>query len=158
MKKLLILPMLLLLSGCVTYYYPETALKDGVYYAQDDPSYVGDIETIYYPWGSLDYFYLAYYPYYYHHYYSHYYISHYYGPYYGVRRPYNGNCPDGRCSQKSRKSRRNRSHDRFAGSNSGSMSSGSRSTKSAVRSSRSRSVTSSSSGKMSRTSSRHNRD
>ncbi len=67
MKKLLTLASILLLSGCVTYYYPETALEDGVYYAEDDPSYVidssGYVGVSYYPWSSLDYFYLGYYPY-----------------------------------------------------------------------------------------------
>ena len=67
MKNLIILSWLVLLSGCVSYYYPETALEDGVYYAEDDPSYVlnsGDYSTvIYYPWSSLDYFYLGYWPY-----------------------------------------------------------------------------------------------
>ncbi|MGD9020973.1 MAG: hypothetical protein PVF46_04195 [Lysobacterales bacterium] len=67
MKKLLILPLLALLSGCVTYYYPETALEDGVYYAEDDPSYTvysdSYVSVGYYPWYSLDYFYLGYYPY-----------------------------------------------------------------------------------------------
>lgn len=67
MKKLLILPLLAFLGGCVTYYYPETALEDGVYYAEDDPSYTvyadGYVGAGYYPWYSLDYFYLGYYPY-----------------------------------------------------------------------------------------------
>ena len=67
MKKLLILPLLVLLTGCVTYYYPETALEDGVYYAEDDPSYNvysgGYAGVAYYPWSSLDYFYLGYNPY-----------------------------------------------------------------------------------------------
>lgn len=67
MKKLLILPLLVLLTSCVTYYYPETALEDGVYYAEDDPSYVvyqgGYPYVDYYPWSSLDYFYLGYQPY-----------------------------------------------------------------------------------------------
>jgi hypothetical protein len=48
----------------VTYYYPETALENGVYYAEDDPSYVissdGYYAATYYPWSSLDYFYLGY--------------------------------------------------------------------------------------------------
>ena len=68
MKKLLILALLLLMTGCVTYYQPETALEDGVYYAEDDPSYVfnsGDYSgVVYYPWSSLDYFYLSYGAYY----------------------------------------------------------------------------------------------
>ncbi len=67
MKKLLILPLLVFLTGCVTYYYLETALEDGVYYAEDDPSYVvysgAYSAAFYYPWSSLDYFYLGYYPY-----------------------------------------------------------------------------------------------
>lgn len=68
MKKLLMLALLILLTGCVTYYQPETALEDGVYYAEDDPSYVfnsGDYSgATYYPWLSLDYFYLSYGAYY----------------------------------------------------------------------------------------------
>jgi len=64
---MLISLLLVSLSGCVTYYYPETALEDGVYYAADDPSYVlnsGDYTgVVYYPWSSLDYFYLGYWPY-----------------------------------------------------------------------------------------------
>ena len=67
MKKLLILPLLVLLTGCVSYYYPETALEDGVYYAEDDPSYVVYSApysgVAYYPWYTLDYFYMGYYPY-----------------------------------------------------------------------------------------------
>lgn len=66
MKKLLILPLLILLSGCVSYYQPETALEDGVYYAEDDPSYVvyqDAYSGAYYPWSSLDYFYMGYYSY-----------------------------------------------------------------------------------------------
>lgn len=68
MKKLLILPLLVLLTACVQYYYPETAMEEGVYYAEDDPKYVvfqgGDPAFVYYPWSSLDYFYLGYSPYY----------------------------------------------------------------------------------------------
>ncbi|MGD8384023.1 MAG: hypothetical protein PVF89_01320 [Lysobacterales bacterium] len=77
MKKLMLIPLLLLLSGCVTYYYPESGVRDGVYYAQDDPSYVDDSYVTgsaaysagyanyagyadYYPWASLDSFYLGY--------------------------------------------------------------------------------------------------
>lgn len=67
MKKLLTLPFLILLVGCVSYYYPQTALKDGVYYAEDDPTYVVSsgayVGVAYYPWSSLDYFYLGYNPY-----------------------------------------------------------------------------------------------
>ena len=68
MKKLLTLASILLLSGCVTYYYPEVALEDGVYYAEDDPSYIVDsggyvAYSSYYPWSSLDYFYMGHYSY-----------------------------------------------------------------------------------------------
>jgi hypothetical protein len=67
MKSLLTLVSILLLSGCVSYYYPQTALENGVYYAQDDPSYViessGYDYVSYYPWSSMDSFYLGYYPY-----------------------------------------------------------------------------------------------
>lgn len=64
MKKLIILPLLVLLTGCVSYYSPETALEDGVYYAEDDPAYVFNSSdysgVVYYPWSSLDYFYMGY--------------------------------------------------------------------------------------------------
>ena len=92
MKKLLILPFLVLLTGCVTYYYPQTALKDGVYYAEDDPSYVINSGAAYYPWHSLDYFYLGYhsYPWYASYYYYPYYPPYY--PYYPAWRPWHGHC------------------------------------------------------------------
>jgi hypothetical protein len=120
MKKLLILPLLVFLTGCVTYYYPETALEDGVYYAKDDPSYTGYSGgysgAFYYPWSSLDYFYLGYYPYHrygygynngfsfgigygyspwyyptsYYGFYAPRYRSYYHYPYYSNRRHYNG--------------------------------------------------------------------
>lgn len=65
MKKLMILPLLLMLSACVSYYQPKTALVDGVYYAEDDPAYVvyrgGYPAAAYYPWSTLDTFYLSYY-------------------------------------------------------------------------------------------------
>lgn len=126
MKKLLVLPLLILLSGCVTYYYPETALEDGVYYAEDDPSYIfnsGDYSgVVYYPWSSLDYFYLGYRPYTgygfvyyspfgwpyspwgnpyaYNSYYSPWYFSHYQTSYW---RPYSGSCSHhGSCRKNSR--------------------------------------------------------
>jgi len=42
-------------------------MEDGVYYAEDDPSYVlnsGDYTgVVYYPWSSIDYFYMGYWPY-----------------------------------------------------------------------------------------------
>jgi len=67
MRKWLLLPLLVSLTGCVSYYYPETALEDGVYYAEDDPSYAVYSDSYagvaYYPWYSVDYFYLGYYPY-----------------------------------------------------------------------------------------------
>jgi len=72
MKKILILLLLSLLSGCVTYYTPEVVVEDGVYYAQDDPAYINNAYVsgsyyyagaAYYPWWSMDYFYLGYQPY-----------------------------------------------------------------------------------------------
>lgn len=120
MKKLLILPVFVLLSACVSYYYPETAMEDGVYYAEDDPSYVvfqgGYPGAAYYPWSSLDYFYLGYYPYPgyafyygypfgiayvyspwhyprgYYGYYSPWYASYNHYPFYPAWRPYSGYC------------------------------------------------------------------
>ena len=127
MKKLLTLPLLTLLVGCVSYYYPQTALKDGVYYAEDDPTYVVSSGAYagfaYYPWSSLDYFYLGYNPYprygfYYGHgghggysfavsygyspwhypysdygYYSPWYTSYHRHPYHPGWQPYYGYCP-----------------------------------------------------------------
>jgi len=118
MKKLIIFLLPVFLTACVRYYTPETAIEDGVYYAEDDPSYVfnsGDYTgVVYYPWSSLDYFYLGYWPYpgygyrfsyaypfgvgyspwyYYDGYYAFHppwYSSHDYYPY---RRPYRGHCP-----------------------------------------------------------------
>lgn len=63
MKKLLLIPLFLLFSGCVSYYTPVNAIEDGVYYAEDDPvynntAYVYNYDS-YYPWASLDYFYLG---------------------------------------------------------------------------------------------------
>jgi len=123
MKNLLILPLLVLMAGCVTYYYPETALEDGVYYAEDDPSYLFNSAdysgVVYYPWASLDYFYLGYpvglgyspwdYPNGYYGYYSPRYFSHHYGSYW---RPYRGYCPGVTCNR-----HYNRNH--YASGNSG---------------------------------------
>lgn len=112
MKKLLLLPLLLSLSACVTYYTPEGVEESGVYYIEDAPGYVANLSSNanadYYPWASLDTFYLGdgdypgygygnggfsfgvsmgYSPWYYPHY-SHYsagfdpYYSPYYQPYY----------------------------------------------------------------------------
>jgi hypothetical protein len=116
MKKLLIFSLLVLLTGCVNYYHPKTALEDGVYYAEDDPSYVVNdgvyFGVAYYPWSSLDYFYFGYHPYpvypYYRgfatgytpwHYpfgsfgfYSPLYVSYYHYPFYPAWRPYGGYC------------------------------------------------------------------
>ncbi len=67
MKSLLIFPLLVLLTGCVTYYTPETVTDDGVYYAVDEQPIVDDLYSYdsytVYPWGSLDYFYLGHRPY-----------------------------------------------------------------------------------------------
>lgn len=120
MSKLLTLALLILLSGCVSYYYPETALEDGVYYAEDDPAYVvyqgGHPGAAYYPWSTLDYFYLGYqpyprcsyyygfpcgmvigyspwfYPYGHYGYYSPWYASFYHYPFYPSWQPYDGYC------------------------------------------------------------------
>jgi hypothetical protein len=122
MKKLLMLPLLIILSGCVSYYYPETALEDGVYYAGDDPAYASNQRSYahgaYYPWYSLDYFYLGYMPYpgcvydygfpcavlfgyspwhwpYGHYgYYSPWYATYHRYPFYPSWRPYDGYCSD----------------------------------------------------------------
>ncbi len=63
--KLLALTLLMsALTSCVTYYYPAAEQADGVYYAADDPTYAvgtGDYAGVaYYPWWSVDYFYLGY--------------------------------------------------------------------------------------------------
>ena len=163
MKKLLILPLLILLTGCVTYYYPQTALKDGIYYAEDDPSYVvysgGYAGAAYYPWLSLDYFYLGYYS---HGYYSPWYVSHYHFPYYPVRRSYYGYCPDyGGCQRKSKKTRRGGRHDRYARNDHGASGSSSRTRRSENRSNGPRSTPSSSAhreSKNNRIASRRHRD
>ena len=144
MKKLLILPLLVLLTGCVTYYYPETALDDGVYYAEDDPSYFvysdSYADTVFYPWSSLDYFYLGYnpyprygfgsgfsfgigygyspwyYPYSYYGYYSPWYASHSHYPYYPTWRPYSGYCSrHSNCSNRYRNNHRVDRQGRYAG-------------------------------------------
>ena len=149
MKKLLILPLLVLLTGCVTYYYPQTALQDGVYYAEDDPSYVVYSDSYagvaYYPWSSLDYFYLGYnpyprygfgygygggfsfgisygyspwyYPYSYYGYYSPWYASYNHYPYYPAWRPYRGYYSHyNRGHHKYKKGHRGGGHDdRYAG-------------------------------------------
>jgi len=69
MNRLLMLPLLALLTACVSYYQPESALEDGVYYAEDDPAYRYNPDDYYYsravvyPWSSLDSFYFGYWPY-----------------------------------------------------------------------------------------------
>lgn len=69
MNKWLVLPLLALLSACVSYYQPESALQDGVYYPEDDPAYRYNADDYYYsrvvvyPWSSLDSFYFGYWPY-----------------------------------------------------------------------------------------------
>jgi hypothetical protein len=63
LKTLLLAPLLLALTGCVTYYYPAVDTSDGVYYAAEDPAYAGNssdyVSVRYYPWWSVDYFYLG---------------------------------------------------------------------------------------------------
>jgi hypothetical protein len=68
MRKLLLIPLLALLAGCVTYYYPAPESTVAVQYAPEDSvyddyglsvvshDYVG---SRYYPWWSMDYFYLG---------------------------------------------------------------------------------------------------
>jgi len=69
MNKWLVLPMLAMLTACVSYYQPESALEDGVYYPEDDPAYRYNPDDFYYsrvvvyPWSSLDSFYFGYWPY-----------------------------------------------------------------------------------------------
>ncbi len=69
MNKWFVLPMLALLTACVSYYQPESALEDGVYYPEDDPAYRYNADDYYYsrvvvyPWSSLDSFYFGYWPY-----------------------------------------------------------------------------------------------
>jgi len=127
MKTLPALLLLFFLSGCVSYYQPEAALEDGVYYAEDDPSYVYNpadyTGVVYYPWASLDYFYFGYrsYPWYGfaydypHGYYGHYspwYFSYYRNPYW---RPYQKNCHQyGRCGENDNDDR-DAGDDRYAG-------------------------------------------
>jgi hypothetical protein len=148
MKKLLILPLLVLLTGCVSYYYPETAYEDGVYYAEDDPAYVvysnAYAGVAYYPWSSLDYFYMGYdpypgysfgygygsgfsfgisygfspwyYPYHHHGYYSPWYASYHYYPSW---RPYRGySSHHNRGYHKGNKNRRDDGRQRYAGNDS----------------------------------------
>jgi len=69
MNRWLVLPVLALLTACVSYYQPESALEDGVYYPEDDPAYRYNTDDYYYsrvvvyPWSSLDSFYFGYWPY-----------------------------------------------------------------------------------------------
>lgn len=69
MNRLLMLPLLALLTACVSYYQPGSALEDGVYYAEDDPDYRLNSDDFYYaravvyPWSSIDSFYFGYWPY-----------------------------------------------------------------------------------------------
>jgi hypothetical protein len=137
MKNLIVLFLLVWLTGCVKYYSPETAYEDGVYYAEDDPAYIlnaGDYTgVVYYPWSSLDYFYMGYWPYpgygygfaytypfgigyspwdypnRYYGFHSPWYYSYHNYPYW---RPYLGHCPQsGFC----RHSKYDAGHDRYAG-------------------------------------------
>ncbi len=142
MKNLLALFLLVFLTGCVSYYQPESALEDGVYYAADDPSYVYNPDdysgVVYYPWSTLDYFYFtygaypgygfgygypyryavwaypawAYYSYDYYGYYSPWYSSSYYDPYW---RPHHSGCHHhGHCRDNDNNDR-DAGDDRYAG-------------------------------------------
>jgi hypothetical protein len=70
MRKLLLIPLLALTAGCVTYSYPVAETAGGVYYADEEPQYayadrgyvdysIGYDSVGYYPWWSLDYLYLG---------------------------------------------------------------------------------------------------
>jgi len=69
MKRWLLLPLMAMLTACVSYYQPEAAFEDGVYYPEDDPAYRYNADDFYYtrvavyPWASLDGFYFGYWPY-----------------------------------------------------------------------------------------------
>jgi len=72
MKKILLLLILPMFSGCVTYYTPEVVVENGMYYADEDPAYINNAYVsgsyiyagaAWYPWRSMDYFYFGYYPY-----------------------------------------------------------------------------------------------
>jgi hypothetical protein len=121
MKKLLILLLLVSLSGCVSYYYPETAFEDGVYYAEDDPSYVvysgGYAGYGYYPWSSLDCFYFGYYSHGCYSYYSRPYY-YYYDPFYPVwRTHYRHRMFHDDYLYAQKKNHRHKNKDRYAGVN-----------------------------------------
>lgn len=63
MKKLMLMPLLLVLSGCATYYYPAPEYAEETYYPADETVYVdsspGYAGASHYPWWSMDYFYLG---------------------------------------------------------------------------------------------------
>lgn len=74
MKKLMLIPLFAILSGCVSYYYPEAEtylqvanddvyLEEEVYIEEAASDYIGKSisysNASYYPWWSLDYFYLG---------------------------------------------------------------------------------------------------
>jgi hypothetical protein len=137
MNRLFMLPLLALLTACVSYYQPESALEDGVYYAEDDPAYRYNSGDYYsgvfiYPWASLDYFYFGYWPYpgygfnfvypeepgfalgyytFYSSWYSRGYATYYHPP---IWRPYRNDCHHhGRCVEN--EDDRDDGNDRYAG-------------------------------------------
>jgi len=133
MKKLLILLLLSLLSGCVTYYTPETVIEDGVYYADEDPAYINNayvsgsyiyVGAAYYPWWSMDYFYMGfssygygyspwYYPYY--SYYSPWYRPHHHYAYGRHWRRHGDYCqPYNACGRSNYGNGRGGDHDLYA--------------------------------------------
>ncbi len=73
MRNLLLIPLLALVAGCITYNYPVVETPDRVYYAEEEPGYVdygisdrgyvdysiGYASARHYPWWSLDYLYLG---------------------------------------------------------------------------------------------------
>lgn len=62
MKRVFAIAATLLLSGCVSYYYPQYDADEGVYYAADDGHgsvRVSYRESAYYPYWSVDHFYFG---------------------------------------------------------------------------------------------------
>lgn len=140
MRNLFALPMLVMLTACVSYYQPQYALEDNVYYPENDPSYIynpDDVNRIvYYPWSSLDYFYFGYSPFpytgYYYDYpytfayaswgypppfytwYSPFYFSYYHTSY---GRPHYGNCTPGDHCRRHNHDGRDHGDDRYTGDN-----------------------------------------
>ncbi len=63
MRKTVLIPLLVLLAGCATYYDPSTGPSGSVYYVSADPGYplapANYAHAAHYPWWSLDHFYFG---------------------------------------------------------------------------------------------------